>query len=107
ISRNSPLTGDDSPLIIVSYPEVKLMEAEAALRAGQMERAYTAYLEGIRASMDLLEVSTAEATAYLSDPAVAVGAANLTLDLIFKEKYVMTYLNPESWNDARRHDYQY
>jgi hypothetical protein len=107
ISRNSPLTGDDSPLIIISYPEIKMIEAEAALRAGQMERAYDAYLEGIRASMELLEVSAADATAYLSNPAVAVGAANLTLDLIFKEKFVVTYLNPEAWNDARRYDYQY
>jgi hypothetical protein len=31
----------------------------------------------------------------------------LTKALIFKEKYVATYLNPEAWNDARRFDYQY
>ncbi len=107
ISRNSPLTGDESPLIIVSYPEVKMIEAEAALRAGQTERAYEAYLEGIRASMELLEVDPAEVQEYLTNPAVAVGAANLTLADIFREKYVITYLNPEAWNDARRFDYQY
>ena len=39
ISLNSPLT-EDAPLIIISYPEVKLIEAEAALRAGLTERAY-------------------------------------------------------------------
>jgi hypothetical protein len=27
--------------------------------------------------------------------------------LIFKEKYVATYLSPEAWNDMRRNDYQY
>ncbi|WP_162053356.1 SusD/RagB family nutrient-binding outer membrane lipoprotein [Pontibacter pamirensis] len=107
ISRNSPLTGDESPLILISYPEVKLIEAEAALRAGQTDRAYAAYLEAIEASMDLLEVEPAAAEEYLSDPAVAVGASNLTLDLIFDEKYVVTYLNPEAWNDARRYDYAY
>ncbi|MFD3000639.1 SusD/RagB family nutrient-binding outer membrane lipoprotein [Pontibacter toksunensis] len=107
ISRNSPLTGDESPLILISYPEVKLIEAEAALRAGQMDRAYAAYLEAIRASMQLLEVDPEDAADYLSDPAVAVGASNLILDLIFKEKYVVTYLNPEAWNDARRYDYAY
>jgi len=107
ISLNSPLTADEAPLIIVSYPEVKLIEAEAALRAGQTERAYEAYLEAIEASMELLEVDDDAAEEYLTNPAVAVGAGNLTLDLIFKEKYVVTYLNPEAWNDARRYDYQY
>ncbi|WP_276495678.1 SusD/RagB family nutrient-binding outer membrane lipoprotein [Pontibacter litorisediminis] len=107
ISLRSPLTGEDSPLIIVSYPEVKLIEAEAALRAGQNDRAYSAYLEGIRASMELYEVSTAEAEDYLNSSLVAVGAADLTLADIFREKFVVTYLNPEAWNDARRFDYQY
>ncbi|WP_347158362.1 SusD/RagB family nutrient-binding outer membrane lipoprotein [Pontibacter chitinilyticus] len=107
ISRNSPITGDLSPIVIMSYAELKMIEAEAALRVGLTDRAYAAYLEGIRASMDKLEVPAAERDAYLSNPAVAVGAGNLTLDLIFKEKYVTTYLNPEAWNDARRYDYQY
>ena len=107
ISRNSPLTSDEAPLIIISYPEIKLIEAEAALRAGQTERAYEAYLEAIRASMALLEVSQAAIEEYMANPAVAVGAGNLTLAHIFKEKYVVTYLNPEAWNDARRFDYAY
>lgn len=107
ISRNSPLTGDESPLIIVSYPEVKLIEAEAAFRAGQLDRAFEAYREAIRASMELLEVAQADADAYLSSSAVAQSASELTLDRIFQEKYVVTYLNPEAWNDARRYDYQY
>ncbi len=107
ISRNSPLTGDESPLIIVSYPEVKLIEAEAALRAGQLDRAFEAYREGIRASMEMLEVAEADENAYLSSTAVAQSPSELTLDRIFQEKYVVTYLNPEAWNDARRYDYQY
>ncbi|MBD1397741.1 SusD/RagB family nutrient-binding outer membrane lipoprotein [Pontibacter sp. JH31] len=107
ISRNSPLTGDLSPIIIASYAEMKFIEAEAAFRAGNRDRAYTAYLTGIRAHMDKLGVPPNERDAYLNNPAVAVGAANLTLALIFKEKYVVTYLNPEAWNDARRFDYQY
>ena len=107
ISLNSPLTAEDAPLIIVSYPEVKLIEAEAALRAGLTERAYEAYQEAIRASMALLGVSQAAIEDYMASPAVAVGAGNLTLAHIFKEKYVVTYLNPEAWNDARRFDYQY
>ena len=107
ISLNSPLTGDNSPLLIVTFAEVKMIEAEAAFRTKDMARAYTAYLAGIKANMEKLEVPAAEMDKYLKNPAVSVGQAKLTLDLIFKEKYVITYLNPEAWNDARRYDYKY
>ncbi|WP_234733122.1 SusD/RagB family nutrient-binding outer membrane lipoprotein [Tellurirhabdus bombi] len=107
ISLNSPLTGDNSPLLIVTYAEMKFVEAEAALRAGDRARAYNAYLTGIRANMDKYGVAAAARDGYLANPAVSASAATLTLDLIFKEKYVVTYLNPEAWNDARRYDYKY
>lgn len=109
ISEFSPWTSEDSPYIIVSYAELKFIEAEAALRLPSPDRtrAYAAYQEGIRASMDMLEVPAADRDAYMNNPAVQVGASNLNLDLIFKEKYVVTYLNTEAWNDMRRHDYQY
>lgn len=107
ISTNSPISGDDSPIFIMTYPELKFVEAEAALRASDPTRAYAAYLEGIRASMEQLEVEEDDRDAYLAEPSVSVGAGNLTLDHIFKEKYVATYLMFEGWNDARRYDYQY
>ena len=107
ISLNSPLSGDTSPLLIVTFAEMKFVEAEAALRSGDRARAYTAYLAAIRANMDKLGVLAANRDTYLVNPAVAVGAPALSLDLIFKEKYMATYLNPEAWNDARRHDYKY
>lgn len=107
ISLNSPWTNDEAPIFIVTFAELKFIEAEAALRSGDPGRAYAAYLAGIAANMDKLEVPAAERDAYLANPAIAVGAGNLTPDLIFKEKYVVTYLNPEAWNDARRYDYRY
>jgi len=108
IAVSSPWTSNTAPILIVTYAELKFIEAEAALRSNDNARAYTAYLAAINANMDKLQVPAgAERTAYLSSPIVAVGAANLTLALIFKEKYVATYLNPEAWNDVRRNDYQY
>ncbi len=107
ISVNSPLTAETAPLVIMTYAELKFIEAEAALRAGDNSRAYDAYLTGIRAHMDKLGVAAADRDAYIQHSAVSVGAANLSLALIFKEKYVVTYLNPEAWNDMRRNDYQY
>ena len=32
---------------------------------------------------------------------------HFTPDLIMKEKYKALFLSPETWNDARRHNYQY
>nr|HAD51638.1 SusD/RagB family nutrient-binding outer membrane lipoprotein [Algoriphagus sp.] len=37
----------------------------------------------------------------------SMGAANLTLADIMKEKWVALFLHPETWNDARRFDYSY
>jgi hypothetical protein len=109
ISLNSPLTTRTSPVYVLNFDELKFIEAEAAFRSGGagLARAYTAYLSGIRANMDRLEVSAAERDVYINQPSVSVGAANLTLDLIFKEKYAATYLSAEAWNDVRRYDYQY
>lgn len=107
ISLNSTWTGETSPLFLVTYAELKFVEAEAAFRSGDKTKAYAAYLAGIQANMDKFGVATAARDAYIANAVVSVGAAALTLDLIFKEKYVATYLNPEAWNDARRFDYQY
>lgn len=97
---------DASPLAILTFSEIKFIEAEAALRAGNATRAYTAYEAGIKANFEKVGLAT-EGTTYFQNPSVGVGAANLTLDLIFKEKYVALFLNPETWVDARRHDYSY
>lgn len=106
ISRNSPWSGNTSPIFIVTYAELKFIEAEAAFNIDRA-RSYAAYLAAIRANMDKFQVSTTDKEAYMAQPTVAVGAAALTKDLIFKEKYIATYLNPEAWNDARRFDYKY
>ncbi|MDG1276099.1 MAG: SusD/RagB family nutrient-binding outer membrane lipoprotein [Algoriphagus sp.] len=95
-----------SPVLIATYAELKFIEAEAAFDTDKA-RAFDAYMEGIEAHMDMLGVAAADKATYLSDPSVNVGAADLTLDLIFKEKWVAMFLHPESWNDARRFDYNY
>ncbi|NJN27060.1 MAG: SusD/RagB family nutrient-binding outer membrane lipoprotein [Cyclobacteriaceae bacterium] len=95
-----------SPLEIITYAECKFIEAEAAL-ATNPARAYNAYLNGIIAHMEKVGVESDEIQAYISNPAVAVGAGALTSDLIMKEKYLAMFLNPESWVDGRRYDYNY
>lgn len=96
----------NSPLIIASYVEMKFIEAEATFGTDRT-RSYNAYLEGIRAHMSKLGVSTDSTNAYVNDSRVSVGSANLTLKRIMEEKYKAMFLHPATWTDARRFDYQY
>ncbi|SHF28841.1 Starch-binding associating with outer membrane [Arenibacter palladensis] len=103
-------TSVDSPLLLISYAEAKFIEAEAAFLAnggnttstGSSAEAYTAYLEGIQASMDMYDVDGSD---YLTDGAIAVGEAGLMLHHIMKEKYINNFLNPETFVDYRRYDF--
>lgn len=100
-------SGPTAPLLMATYAEMKFIEAEAALANDNTSRAYQAYEDGIRAHMEKLGVPSDEIDDYWNESSVSVGAGNLTLDEIMKEKYVAMFLIPEAWNDARRHDYSY
>lgn len=95
-----------SPILIATYSELQFIEAEAAFDTDK-NRAYQAYLRGISAHMEMIGVAPDDIAAYLAEPSVSVGASDLTMDLIFKEKWVAMFLHPETWNDARRFDYGY
>lgn len=99
-------TSITSPILIGTYSEQKFIEAEAAF-ASDKARSYQAYLDGITAHMEMLEVPQDEIDAYLADPSVSMGEGAFTINDIFKEKWIALFLHPESWNDARRFDYQY
>jgi hypothetical protein len=95
-----------APLLLVTYAEMKFIEAEAYFNTDKAA-SYQAYLDGITANMNKVGVAAAERDAYLANPAVASGVASFTKALLFKEKYVAMFLQPETWTDARRFDYQY
>ncbi len=97
----------NAPVQLVTYAELKFIEAEAAFRNNDKARAYQAYIDGIKANMAKVGVAAGDESTYVNNPSVSVGEANISLDLIFKEKYVATFLNPETWVDARRYDYKY
>ena len=99
-------SGPGAPLLLVTYAEMKFIEAEAYFSTDKA-KSYQAYLDGIAANMDKVGVSATEKSAYLANPAVGVGVTAYTKALLFKEKYVATFLQPETWTDARRFDYQY
>ena len=100
-------SSDNSPLEIITNAEMRFTEAEAAFRNNDLPRAYNAYIAGITASMQKLNVPADSIANYLANPAVSVGESNLTLKLIMKEKYVACFLMPVTWVDMRRFDYDY
>ena len=107
LNTDNYYSSEDSPLFIITYPEMKFIEAEVQLRSNNPTEAYAAYLEGIEAHMQKLNVAAGDINTYISNPVVAVGAGNLTLKDVFKEKYIALFLSPETWVDARRNNYNY
>ncbi len=107
ISRDTYYAANASPILIMTNAEMRFIEAEVALRMNDKPKAYDAYRAGIRAHMEMIGVTTAAIDTYINNPQVSVGAGNITMSLIMKEKYVALFLHPETWNDARRFDYQY
>ncbi|WP_108244541.1 SusD/RagB family nutrient-binding outer membrane lipoprotein [Muricauda brasiliensis] len=103
-------TSIDSPLILISYAEVMFIKAEAEFLAnggdetsmGSTAAAYSAYMDGIAASMEMYDV---DGTDYMTDGAVDVGQGSLMLHHIMKEKYIHNFLNPETFVDYRRYDF--
>ena len=107
IDLNGYYSSESSPLYIITYEEMKFIEAEVAFRSNDLPRAYAAYIEGIKANMNKMGVGVAAQDTYINHTSVSVGAANITLALIFKEKYKALFLMPVTWDDARRFDYAY
>lgn len=105
IDVNKWYSSTNSPLQIITYAECEFIGAEAALRAGLTDSAYNYYMGGITASLQKLNVPADSIALFLSNPAVAVGTNNLTLNLIMEQKYVACFLSPVTWVDMRRMDY--
>ncbi|MEO1487453.1 MAG: SusD/RagB family nutrient-binding outer membrane lipoprotein [Bacteroidota bacterium] len=86
--------GSPSPLI--SYAEVKFMEAEALQRTGSDAR--PALEAAITANMEFIDIGATEIDAYLNT------LTDVDLETIIIEKYKAMYgSNPvETWNDFRR-----
>lgn len=98
-------TSAASPTYMMTYSEVKFIEAEAQFRKGNPGGAYAAFSAGVRADMEKLGVPTAEITSYMDEVDNQIGSDNLSLSHIMVQKYIANMLNPETWVDMRRMDY--
>lgn len=107
LTTNGWYSSTNSPLQVITYVECEFLKAETEFRKGDKVSAYADYLKAIASNMEKMGVADTAIERYTTDPAVAVGAANLTLQLIFKEKYIGCLLSPVTWDDMRRFDYNY
>jgi len=98
-------TSPDSPTFMMTYSEVKFIEAEAKYRSNDESGAYQAYLEGVEADLNKLNISQEETSAYLETIDEEISIDEFGLSQIFVQKYIANMLNPETWVDFRRMDY--
>jgi hypothetical protein len=93
-----------SPMPIITYDEVKFLEAEAYLREGSNVDAYASYLVGVQSALERAQVPTDSISTYVAQAIVSPGSASLTLNDIILEKYCAFWLfQPiEAYNDYRR-----
>ncbi|HSV77350.1 MAG TPA: SusD/RagB family nutrient-binding outer membrane lipoprotein [Bacteroidales bacterium] len=104
ILYNGYWTSDNSPIIFITDEELYFIEAEAAFYLPNRERAFQAYLNGIRRNFNRLGVGQ-YFEAYKNSPAVAQSAQALRISDIMMQKYIALYLQPEVWSDMRRHGF--
>lgn len=98
-------TSPDSPTYMMTYSELKFIQAEALYRSGDAGTAYQAFKEGVEADFDKLNISAEETSDYLETIDEEIGAAKFGLSELFVQKYIANMLNPETWVDFRRVDY--
>jgi len=104
ILYNGYWTKDDSPIVFITDEELYFIEAEAAYYTNDMNRAHSAFLNGIRANFQRLDV-LADYSSYAASAAVPQGASQLAISDIMMQKYIALYFQPETWVDMRRYHY--
>ena len=98
-------TSPDSPTYMMTYSEVKFIEAEAKFRSGDVAGSYSDYKTAVRADMEKLDIPSSEINSYMDAIDTNIGQENFGLSQIFVQKYIADMLNPETWVDMRRVDY--
>ena len=95
-----------TPTWILSFAEVSLLRAEAAVRGFAAGDAQALYEAGIRASMETFDIPSDAITAYLESSRVAFAADRDTqLEQIAMQMWFALYdQGPEAWAYSRRTD---
>ena len=96
-----PVLTEDRRTPMLSYVEMKFIEAECLFQTQGPAAAHQAYLDGIAASFEENGM-TGLYSNYVASNDVDPGAANLTLEHIMTQKYIALVYNPEVFADWRR-----
>lgn len=112
--------GNTSPWPMMTAAEMQFVIAEAALRKGDKNTAYTAYQNGISLDFDMLTTTYAfnipasrvitgtMKTNYMTNPAIVpASSAGITLTHIMLQKYIALYGwgTHQTWTDMRKFHY--
>ncbi|MCH5345810.1 MAG: SusD/RagB family nutrient-binding outer membrane lipoprotein [Muribaculaceae bacterium] len=107
---------------IMTYAEACFIKAEVLMRKGDNGGAFTAYKNGIQASIDRIQsklnqwngeydnpnmkpMDAGKISAYMSSAAVAQSAGDLKMSDIMLQKYIAMGWSIENWVDMRRFNY--
>lgn len=95
---------DESPQPMLTYDEMKFIEAEAYLRLGNKAEANAAYEEAVTAACRRAGISEEDINAYVNQGIVFPGEDGLTLDHIIQQKNISFWMfqSLEAYNDFRR-----
>lgn len=98
----SAYASTNSPVMLISAAEVNFIKAEIYQKNGEVN-AKSAYEKAIIQDFLALGLSSADATSYLANSAVAY---NNTLQQVMEQKWITMFQSPyESWVDWRRTGY--
>ncbi|MFN8242076.1 MAG: SusD/RagB family nutrient-binding outer membrane lipoprotein [Bacteroidales bacterium] len=97
-SIGAAYASSNSPVYLMSFAEVKFIEAEASFRTGDPVRAANAYNDGLKASLQR-EGVYGDGTWYNSQKETS---ASITLEKIMNQKWLSSFLQIETWSDWRR-----
>lgn len=89
---------DVSPIYLISYAEIKFIEAEASLKTNDKVRAANAYNDALKASLQR-EGVMGDGIWFNSQK---LSAETITLEKIMNQKYLSSFLQVECWSDWRR-----
>jgi len=78
----------EAPQAILTYDEMKFIEAEANFRLGRYEEANLAYQEAVEAACSRAGLTTVEIIAYTTQGNVFTENNNLNLDIIIRQKFL-------------------
>jgi len=95
---------DEAPQPMLTYDEMKFIEAEAQLRLGNRTEANNAYEEAVRVACRRAGVLDSDINAYVNQGGVFPGENDLELDHIIRQKYISFWMfqSLEAYNDVRR-----